>query len=345
VARAGSAGRARGRRIVVGVVGPLVAGVGLLALLVWLTGPEATFDTLGRLSAWQGVVLLLAAFATSLFGALALRVILGHYGHRVSVWLLFRLSILAFAVGWLVPSGYVAGFPVAAYLLRRRGVPFARGLAAFLIERFLELGAYAVVLPTALLGGLGTGPALLAGVFAPLAGLAIVALDLTLGWRLGRRGLTALLGVVPRAAAPVLERGIDFLGTVASFFRSPLPVLLAATALSVLAIATSFVRAVLTAQFLHLPLGVPQVALLLAFSLVMLAIPFLPGAIGIYEGGMVGFFRLLGRPSAEGIAFAMAVHGVELVVAAAGFVFLARLGVDLATAQEVSAAATPRTGS
>ena len=328
----------RGRRMLLGLVVPLLLGVGLLALVVYLTGPEATFDTLARLSPWQGLVLLISAFASSLFAAMSLHVILARYGHRVPVSLLFRLSILAFAVGWLVPSGYVAGFPVAAYLLRRRGVPLSRGLASFLIERFLELGAYAVILPAALLSGLGTGAALLAGVFAPLVGVAVIALDLLLGWRLGRRGLTVLLGVVPRAAAPALERGIDFLATVASFFQSALPVLLAATALSMLAIGASFIRAVLTAQFLHLPLGVPQVALLLAFSLVVLAIPFLPGAIGIYEGGMVGFFRLLGRPPVEGIAFAMAVHGVELVVAAAGFVFLAQLGVDLTMAHEVSAA-------
>jgi hypothetical protein len=320
------------------VVVSLGIGIALVALLVWVTGPGATFDTLARLTAWQAGALVLAAFASSLFSALALRVILGRYGHRVSVWLLFRLSILAFAVGWLVPSGYVAGFPVAAYLLKRRGVPFSRALAAFLIQRFLELAAYAVVLPTALLSGFGTGAAVAVGLFAPLAGVALVALDLSFGWQLGRRALGALVPVVPRAAAPVLERAIDFLGTCAAFFQSALPTLLAATAASVLAIAASFVRALLTARFLDLPLGVPEVALLLAFTLAVLAVPFVPGGIGVYEGGMVGFFRLLGRPSTEGIAFAMTVHGVELVVALAGIVFLAQLGVGLATAEELSAA-------
>ncbi len=334
----GASRRPRGRRTIVGVVVSLAIGVALVALLVWLTGPGATFDTLARLTAWQAGALVLAAFASSLFSALALRVILGRYGHRVSVWLLFRLSILAFAVGWLVPSGYVAGFPVAAYLLKRRGVPFSRALAAFLIQRFLELAAYAVVLPTALLSGFGTGAAVAVGLFAPLAGVALVALDLSFGWQLGRRALGALVPVVPRAAAPVLERAIDFLGTCAAFFQSALPTLLAATAASVLAIAASFVRALLTARFLDLPLGVSEVALLLAFTLAVLAVPFVPGGIGVYEGGMVGFFRLLGRPSTEGIAFAMTVHGVELVVALAGIVFLAQLGVGLATAEELSAA-------
>jgi hypothetical protein len=321
---------------------PLAVGVALLAVVVRLAGPAATFDTLGRLRAWQGVALVAAAFANSFFGAVALHVILRRYGHRVRVWLLFRVTILAFAVGWLVPSGYVAGFPVAAYVLRRRGVPFGRALAALLIERFLEIGAYAVVLPTALLSGVGAGAALLAGVFAPLVGVVLVSLDLALRWRLGRRTLRALQRVAPEAAVPTLARASDFLGTVGAFFESAPPALVGATALSVLAIGASFVRALLTARFLDLALGVPEVALLQAFSLVVLALPFLPGGIGVYEGGMVGFFHFLGRPSADGIAYAMAIHAVELVVALAGLAFLAQLGLDLATAQEVSAAPPAR---
>jgi hypothetical protein len=38
----------------------------------------------------------------------------------------------------------------------------------------------------------------------------------------------------------------------------------------------------------------------------------------------------------------MAIHAVELVVALAGLAFLAQLGLDLATAQEVSAAPPAR---
>jgi len=324
----------RSRRLVAVVGVPLVVGLGLVGVIVWLTGPAATLATLRRMSAWEGAALLAAAFASSAFAAAALRVILGRYGYDVPAWLLFRLSILAFAVGWLVPSGYVAGFPVAAWVLRRHGVPFARGLASFLIERFFEIGAYVLVLPTAMLTGLASGATMLAGVFAPVAALVLVSLDLVLGWRLGRRGLGLLVPRAPRIMAPGLARGIDFLGTVSSFFESPPSLLAPAVVLSALAIAVSFVRAVLTARFLHLPLGIPEVALLLAFSLVMLAIPFMPGAIGIYEGGMVGFFRLLGRPATEGIAYAVIVHGVELIVAAVGVVFLVHLGVSLAVAED-----------
>jgi len=326
-------------RLLAAAAVPLGVGVGVVVLLVWLTGTGATLHTLARLSVGEGAALVGAAFASSIFSALALRLILSRYGHAISTWLLFRLSILAFAVGWLVPSGYVAGFPVAAWLLRRRGVPFGRALAAFLIERFFEMAVYALVLPTVLMSAVPAGAALFAGVFAPLAALVLVGLDLGLGWRVGRRTLGFLSDRLPARITPALARGIGFLTTISAFFRTPVSGVLAAAAMSVLAIGASFGRAVLTVRFLNLPLGVPEVALLVAVSLLVVAIPFLPGAIGVYEGGMVGSFELLGRPASEGIAYALTVHGVELVVAVVGVVFLVELGVDMRTVREASAAA------
>jgi uncharacterized membrane protein YbhN (UPF0104 family) len=329
----------RGRRLVAGIVAPLVAGGALVGGVVWLTGAGAIVGTLGRLGGLEVATLVAAAFASSLFTALALRVILARYGHVVSAWLLFRLTILAFAVGWLVPSGYVAGFPVAAWVLKRRGIPFGRGLASFVIERFFELGGYALLLPTVLLSGLPRGGALVAGVLAPLAGVVAIVLDLALGLRLARRTLAALAPRVPALVAPAVTRGAEFLGTVSGFFDARPGVLCAAVGLSFLSIATGFVRAVLTATFLRLPLAVPQIALLVGFSLLLLAMPFFPGAIGVYEGGMIGFFRLLDRPASEGVAFAMVVHGVELVVAATGVLFLVQLGSSLPTARDLGVAA------
>src|SRR5581483_923567 len=200
---------------------PLLAGLGILCLLVYLTGPRATLATIGRLRLWQGAALVAAALASTAFGAVASCAILDRYGHRVSAWLLFRLALVAFAVGWLVPSGFVAGFPVAAWFLRRRGIPFGRSLASFVIERFLELAAFALVLPAIVLGDAHRLIAPWAAFLAPLAGLTIVALDLALGWRLARRSLGVVHSFVPAIVRPAVDRGQEFCATIAEFFEAP----------------------------------------------------------------------------------------------------------------------------
>jgi len=306
-----------------------LAALGLLALAVWSAGVRETVAMLSRLSVWQATALVATSFSVSAFTALAWDAILRSYGHRVSPWLLFRLTIAAFAAGWAIPSGFVAGIPVAAYFLRRKGVPFSRGLASFSISRFLELTAYALILPMTLLSELGSRPAVRAAALLVVAAVAIAYLDLFRRWRLVRRTLTAVRRVLPRIFQRPIDAAIGFCRDVASFFRAPWRFIVGATAWSFAAIAIALVRALATNAFLDLHLTTPQVVVMFAITIFLMAVPFLPGAIGAYEGGIAGAFELVGRSRAEGIAYAVAIHASELVVVVAGFTVLAQLGIDI----------------
>src|SRR5437867_4864832 len=80
--------------------------------------------------------------------------------------------------------------------------------------------------------------------------------------------------------------------------------------------------------WLHLTM--PELVVMFIVTMFLLSVPLLPGAIGIYEGGIAGAFEVLGHSRADGIAYAMTVHAAELVVVAVGFLFLAHLGIGLA---------------
>ena len=293
---------------------------------MYFAGARETAATLARLSAVALVALVATALAVTLFTALAWRLILEQQGHRVPLWLVFRLTVVTFAVGWTIPSGFVAGIPAAAYFLRRRGVPMVRGLASFVIGRFFEITGSALVLPLVLLSRLGAHPGvrLLALVTMLAVGLAYA--DLVLGWRLARRSLVQLQSVLPGFGRRALQSALDFCAIVADFFRAPLPRILLVAWYSLLAVAAAFVRSLLTARFLGLPLTLPEIVIMFVVTVFLISIPFLPGAIGVYEGGMAGAFELLGHSRADGVAYAMAVHAAELAVVALGFFFLAQLG-------------------
>lgn len=322
------------RQAATGLAG-LALGLGVLAGIVWLIGAGDTFRTLARLHPWQGVALVAVALAGTGCASLALELMFRRTGDRVSAWLLFRLSLVAFAVGFFLPSGYVAGFPLVAWVLHRRGVRFGHALAPFLIQRFFEMATFAVALPFVVLTGLREpGAVLWLAALGPVAGVIVGALDVALGWRLARSFLGIVHGRAPRALKPLIDEAIDLCATIVAFFHGPLALVAGAFGFSVLSLGATFSRAFLTTRFLALGFGLPQVALLLGFTLLILSVPFAPGALGLYEGGMVGVFGLLGRTSAEGVAYAMIAHGVELVVAAIGFAFLAQLGIDFAALRE-----------
>src|SRR5581483_278370 len=327
----------------------VLGALGLLALVVRLAGPKETLDALGRLDAWQAVLLVLTAFGVSFFTALAWRETLLQYGQAVSVGLLFELTVLAFAVGWIVPSGFVAGIPAAAWFLRQRGVPFMQGLASFGIGRFFEITAYVLILPIVLLSSLGSRTLVRAAAGVVLGGLFLVYLDLFLQTRLARRGLAALQRLVPRLAHPPLEHAASFCATVADFFRAPARIVALVMLYSFVAIGVAYFRSWLTSRFLGLDLSPPQLAVMLALTIFLMAIPFLPGAIGAFEGGIAGAFELLGRDKADGLAFAMTIHATELVVVVAGVLVLVHLGIRPSELRPPAAAAAcdasgPRAG-
>jgi len=320
-----------------------VVALGLLALVVWLAGPQQTLRTLERLDVWQALTLIATAFGVSAFTALAWQVILGRSGHSLPVWLLFRLTVLAFAAGWVIPSGFVAGIPVAAYFLKRRGVPFSQGLASFGISRFLEITAYAAILPLALLSEIGSRRTIQVLALLVIAGVVLVYLDLLLHWRLARRGLGCLKRVLPRFAERSLEAAVGFCRDVADFFRAPPGIIVFAAVYSFAAIGIALVRALLTNAFLELGLTTPEVVVMFAITVFLMAVPFLPGAIGAYEGGIAGAFELIGRSKADGLAYALTVHTTELVVVAAGFIVLGHLGFGMLRHERPHAPARGRT--
>jgi len=308
----------------------LGAALGLLGAVVYLAGARETVAILARLTVPQLLALVGTAFGVTLFSALAWQAILEHSGHTVPLWLLFRLTVVAFAVSWAIPSGFVAGIPAAAYFLRRRGVPLSRGLASFVIGRFFEITGFALVLPAILLDRLGSHAAVRGLALGTFLAVGFVYLDLICGWRLARRSLVRLGPLLPGVGHRSLEAALEFCATVADFFRAPLPRILLVAGYASLAVSVAFLRSLLSALFLGLHLTLPELVVLFTVTVFLLSVPFLPGAIGIYEGGIAGAFELLGHSRADGVAYAMTIHAAELVVVAVGLLFLGHLGMDLA---------------
>ncbi len=323
------------RRLAYGVLA-VAAALALLGVVLYVAGARQTVAILARLSGPELLALVAAAFGVTLFSALAWQTILERDGHALPLWLLFRLTVLAFAVGWAIPSGFVAGIVAAAYYLRRRGVPLARGLASFVTGRFFEITGCALIFPAILLSSLGSHAIVRGLAVGTVSAVGFVYLDLILRWRLVRRSLVRLRPLLPGFSRPSLDAALEFCRAVADFFRAPLPRILLVAGYAVLAVSVAFLRALLTARFLGLHLTMPELVVMFIVTAFLISVPFLPGAVGIYEGGIAGAFEVLGHSRADGVAYAMTIHAAELVVVAVGFLFLAHLGLSLAAPRKAA---------
>src|SRR5439155_27368379 len=101
-------------------------------------------------------------------------------------------------------------------------------------------------------------------------------------------------------------------------------------------VSVAFRRPRRTPRFLRPHLPLPDLAVMFIVAAFLISVPFLPGTVGIYEGGIAGAFEVLGHSRADGVAYPMTIHAAELVVVTVGFLFLAHLGLSLAAPRKAA---------
>ncbi len=107
-------------------------------VIVWLlvdTGINNIFQELSRLGPW-GFLFLLPYIAVYIFDTLGWK-----YSFCKEIVVpfsfLFRVRLAGEAINYTTPTAYIGGEPVKAYMLSQKGIPFTHGLASVVIGKFL----------------------------------------------------------------------------------------------------------------------------------------------------------------------------------------------------------------
>lgn len=316
-----------------GLVAAMLAGLGLA--LSSLPGLDDVRDLLaGASPGWLVLALALQACSCLAFVA-AFR---GVFCRRLPWRLSYEIGMAAQGTNVLLPSGGAGGLALAAWALRRTGMP-ARRLARRSVAFYLLTSSVnfltAVLVGGALALGLLSGEGSLALTAGPAAAAALViVVVLALPWMM-RRGWARRLSrrAVPRA----LTGGI---GDAVMLARSGNPQILAG-AVGFMA----FDVAALAAGFAAIGALPPIGVLLLGYVVGQLGglIP-LPGGIGGADGGLIAALVLYGTPLTVAAAAVLAYRAFQLgLPAILGALSVVRLPSVLERAPDVEQlCATPR---
>ncbi len=322
----------------------LLAGVlGALALAVTsLPGLDEVRTRLADASpGWLGVALALQAASCLAFVA-AFR---GVFCRRLPWRLSYEVGMAAQGTNVLLPSGGAGGLALAAWALRRTGMPaerLARRTVAFYVltssVNFLTAVAVGSLLALGILSGGGSllwtaGPA--AAALAVIA--AVLALPRLLG-RLGSRERRGRAGRVLRVVETSLSAGI---ADARLLVRTGNPQILAG-AIGFMALDVAALGAAFAAIGGLPPVGV----LLLAYVIGQLGglIP-LPGGVGGADGGLIAAFALYGTPLGAAAAAVLAYRAFQLGLPALfGALAIVRLPAVLQRAPDTGGLCTPAPG-
>lgn len=327
----------------------ILLALGLLTLigLVWHVGFHDILRAMADLGGGPILLVLLPSLLMYLVEAYGWRLTMGSYVGQVAFSRLFAIRTAGEVVNMTTPTAYIGGEPLKAYLLKRYGVPIVDGLASAIIAKtimtlaevlFILLGIVLSVWAT----GRGThfsmpgteagrpgqpmAAAIVAVIFLFIATLILLALQ--------QRGLfMSMLTVLRRCRLRIrfLESRQEKLGaldrTIKEFYTRDRKAFL----LSIVAFFLGWMAEALEVFAILYFVGPPAYAVesisIAAFALIIKGGSFfIPGSIGVQEGGNVLLLMAYGYSEVSGITFAILRRIREVVWIVIGLGCLAALG-------------------
>jgi putative ABC transport system permease protein len=308
-----------------------LVGVALLVYVVRLVGVQPIFDALARIG--FGFFLLLAISGSRhIFRTIAMRAAVPTEHRRISFMQAFAARLGGEAISFLTFTGPLLGEATKVALLRKR-VPLTYGVPALVVDNllynlsvvFFILSGACVMLFTYQLPPLVYYVLITIAVIAALgilaAGLAAKRRIMLLTWIIDQ---LARLRLSPRVIIKRRRHIYHLESKVYDFYKHHPAAFFGMIACNLLAHASSVVEVYVTLHMLGFASGWAQAYIIESLTKVInFVFAFVPGTIGVYEGGTEVILQTLGYAAATGVALAL--------VRKAGIVFWTTVGLIILT--------------
>ncbi|HNQ73080.1 MAG TPA: flippase-like domain-containing protein [Verrucomicrobiota bacterium] len=327
----------------------LLLGLSLFGWFIHRAGPAEIWAHVRQLG-WAAPLVLLPYLVVYLFDTWGWQLSFGQYaGTPPRFPTLFRVRWAGEAVNNVIPSGYVGGEAVKAYLLHRRGVPGLTCGTSVVASKTCQVIAQVAFIGLGALLALPVLPpdseARHGMIIITLAAFGVVLLLLLLQ----RRGLfSTVQGVLKTLSLrpKMLERHAAHLRKldeqIYRFYRTDRRRFFQTTSVFFLGWLADALEIFVVCHLLGLPLTVAEAIAIEAFISVAKAMGiFVPAALGVQESGVVLLFNIFALPIPLAVTYAILRRGRELFYVLVGGMLLYAEGAALRTtltraAQEAS---------
>lgn len=310
------------------------------ATRVWWNGVELIRKVIAEVG-WLGILAFLATGLTVLLApALGWWVIMRGEKLKVPFLDAFKANLMGFPLNFITPSLYLGGEPLKVfYLAAKHGVQKRRILATIIVGKFQELASiilFAIVCAAVfiwrseLLGDRSEYILLgLMGFF--IAVLALLYWAFFKNWQptVGVIEFLARLRIARRRMARLRRKAEEMEHLIHLAFTKRWRNFLVAQILTLPSAAAVLVRPLLLYHFVkpHSMLGSEHVAMIYVVTTVLNMFSILPGGIGIFQGGIVGYFSAAKLEPEMGLSLGVVTLLCDLIQVCFGTWLILHLGM------------------
>lgn len=319
----------------------LAAGLVVLGGLIWHIGPSQIWETGERVGFVSFCVILAPFLVVYLLDTYGWSLTLGRWTSRVGFVRLFMVRMAGEAINATTPTAMLGGEPMKAYLLTRSEIPMVEGLASVVTAKtimtlaqilYMLLGLSATLW---LVGGTEYN-VLVAFVSVGLLGFGVFLFLVVQRYGIGRGVLT--VADTCRIRSQRLEayrpRLLELDRTIRTFYGQRRRTVLVSMGVHFTAWLTELFEVYAILYFLGAEVGwLSSLSIAAMTALIKGSVSFVPGGLGVQEGGYLVFLMALGFGEVTGITFAVIRRIREILWILIGLVFLAVLRGRTAHAQ------------
>lgn len=311
----------------------LVAGVVVLGGLLWHIGLFRIWETMERVGFVAFCMILVPFLVVYLLDAYGWSLTLGQWAGRVGFVRLFMVRMAGEAINATTPTAMLGGEPMKAYLLTRYEVPMVEGLASVVTAKTIMTLAqifYMVLGLSATLWLVGGTEYNVLAAFVSVGLLAFGVFLFLVVQRYGLgRGLLTVAGAC-RIRSQRMEayrpRLLELDRTVRTFYGQRRRTFILSMGVHFTAWLTELFEVYAILYFLGAEVGwLSSLSIAAMTALIKGSVSFVPGGLGVQEGGYLVFLMALGHGEVTGITFAVIRRIREILWILIGLLFLAVL--------------------
>lgn len=282
---------------------------------------------------WQGMIILILSFLTTLIGAWKWAEILKQTGAKVPFRDVWKAYLAGFSIRFLAPIIIAGGEFFQGYILKKKNsVPWSQGMASVIIDRILE---WTVNLVMVFWGGIfflliiGFPPVKLMIIFGSVFLIFLSVLSFFYFKVFKRESVIRIFSrLFSRKINLNNNNPFEIEKNIFNFFGPKKATMWRILGLNFMRAGVLLLKTWLLVVFLGKSITVFSSFSILGFTYLAIAIP-IPAALGSHELLQTFAFNSFNLGIATAAAFTMIIRGAELVVAFIGIIVLFRLGIFL----------------
>lgn len=314
-----------------------IAGLIVIVSIFYWTGIGEIFSQTKEIGFLGAGIFIVNAFFVVLVSSLSWRTILKSYGCHLPFKDVLAAKIIGSMVSYLTPSMYIGGEPLRIYIIsKKHKLPLTTVGASVVVDKFLELGGglffiylgsiltmieyqlpfriYLTLLIVNILFGLGMGLLLISFIF-----------ENRVFTKLAR--FVGRINLLSKIIGKITPHIFEIENEVFLSFKQHRWETFVAFCFNLLAGLLIFLKPAIFFYFLKFIFRFSQLALVFALTHLILAFQFTPGALGIFELGTVGIYRIVGIGAERALAFTLMVRLTDLMGVGMAVFLVIRFGL------------------